>query len=222
MIHTELSFNARPIRPVRQPRGDDAQKTELGRRFGRRAALGMLLAAAPAAAQTAAAAQSPAILTGSLFRRRYLETSWDRRRLRAVRQETGERFAGVYFEFGAPLRAERTALDWLMRDVRSAEACEMSPALIELLRKVQSACGDRELVITSGYRTAETNAQLAKRGAAPNSMHLHGAAVDFYVPGVSVPKLARLVAEQRAGGVGVYERRGFVHADTGPIRHWRG
>lgn len=189
--------------------------------MGRRAALSVILAA-PFCAKNAIAAHNPEVLSAALLQNRYLDSAWDRRKLRAVRRETGERFAGVYFEHGAPIAAECSAIDWLLRDVRAGAACVIDRKLIELMRKVQSDLDGRELVITSGFRTPETNAKLSRRGAVRNSLHLTGQAVDFYVPGVPVSQLARIVAKRRMGGVGVYPRRGFVHADLGDLRLWRG
>ena len=193
--------------------------------MGRRTALTMLLGA-PAAltlsANPALAARGPALEAPPAFRRRYLETAWDRRHLKLVRQETGERFAGVYFEHGAELVAELEAIDWMLRDVRQEKTKRMDPRLIELLRRVQADCGGRTLVVTSGFRTKATNDRLRRRGAVKNSLHLTGQAVDFYVPGLSPRRVARIAALKRLGGVGLYERRGFVHADVGEIRYWRG
>ena len=82
--------------------------------------------------------------------------------------------------------------------------------------------------ITSGYRSPKTNARLIEKGlpAARNSLHLKGQAVDFRLPGLHPRVLGELVEGFRAGGVGFYFRvgakGGWIHADTGPERVWRG
>ncbi len=76
------------------------------------------------------------------------------------------------------------------------------------------------IVVHSGYRTPETNA--VTEGAARNSLHMYGMAVDFHVPGVSIEDLTQICAACPAsGGVGYYPD-GWVHLDTGPKRYWSG
>lgn len=98
----------------------------------------------------------------------------------------------------------------------------ISITLIEMLWGIQQALfaqGVREpIVVHSGYRTPETNART--EGAASNSLHMYGRAIDFHVPGVDIDDLAALCwACPRAGGVGSYAG-GWVHLDTGPHRFW--
>jgi uncharacterized protein YcbK (DUF882 family) len=98
----------------------------------------------------------------------------------------------------------------------------ISISLIELLWAVQQALlsqGVREpIVVHSGYRTPETNART--EGAASNSLHMYGRAVDFHVPGVDISDLSELCWScPGSGGVGSYSG-GWVHLDTGPHRFW--
>jgi uncharacterized protein YcbK (DUF882 family) len=76
------------------------------------------------------------------------------------------------------------------------------------------------IVVHSGYRTPQTNAQI--EGAARLSLHMWGKAVDFHVPGVAIADLAGVCeACPVSGGVGYYPE-GWVHMDTGPKRSWTG
>jgi uncharacterized protein YcbK (DUF882 family) len=100
----------------------------------------------------------------------------------------------------------------------------ISITLIELLWGIQQALmarGVREpIVVHSGYRTPETNANT--EGAAWNSLHMYGMAIDFHVPNVSIDDLADFCWScPGAGGVGSYAG-GWVHLDTGPHRFWNG
>jgi uncharacterized protein YcbK (DUF882 family) len=100
----------------------------------------------------------------------------------------------------------------------------ISIRLIELLWGVQQALasqGVREpIIVHSGYRTPETNANT--EGAAWNSLHMYGMAIDFDVPNVSISDLTDLCWScPGAGGVGSYVG-GWVHLDTGPHRFWTG
>jgi uncharacterized protein YcbK (DUF882 family) len=115
---------------------------------------------------------------------------------------------------------------WLMRDhqVPSSEGyVKIDVVEIEALWEVQRTLALngilQPLVITSGFRTWETNA--ATEGAARNSMHLYGKAADLYVPGVSMRDLFD-IAYSRAvsGGIGYYEDH--IHLDTGARRWWVG
>lgn len=76
------------------------------------------------------------------------------------------------------------------------------------------------IMVHSGYRTPQTNAQI--EGAARLSYHMWGKAVDFDVPGVDLGELAGICeACPASGGVGYYPD-GWVHLDTGPRRTWVG
>ncbi len=75
------------------------------------------------------------------------------------------------------------------------------------------------LVITSGYRTVETNDSI--EGAARNSMHLYAKAADMYVPGISMQALFDACWSRAiSGGMGYYDDH--VHLDSGTRRWWVG
>jgi uncharacterized protein YcbK (DUF882 family) len=76
------------------------------------------------------------------------------------------------------------------------------------------------LVVTSGYRNPARNREI--EGAAKNSMHTWGKAVDIRVQGLSTSQLWQMSAALRAGGVGYYPGKAFVHVDTGRVRYWQG
>ncbi len=94
---------------------------------------------------------------------------------------------------------------------------------IEVMWEVQrllAARGVRSpLVVTSGYRCAQTNANV--EGAARNSQHLYAKAVDMYVPGVPMRDLfAACWSRGLSGGMGYYDSH--VHLDSGTRRWWVG
>jgi uncharacterized protein YcbK (DUF882 family) len=78
----------------------------------------------------------------------------------------------------------------------------------------------RPIEVTSAFRHPMTNAAI--EGAARDSLHQIGAAVDVIVPGVPAVKVAQFAAWMRGGGVGVYPQRGFTHLDAGRVRSWQG
>lgn len=141
-----------------------------------------------------------------------------------VHAHTGERFKGVYFENGAFVTAALASADWVLRDVTVDKSMMMSNELIDLLGRLKRRLGDKEIVVTSGYRSRATNEALRRvnRRAARRSLHIEGKAVDFYSPGVPARRLAELAVAEAKGGVGYYPRQRFIHVDVGPVRYWRG
>lgn len=116
-----------------------------------------------------------------------------------------------------------TRICWHLRDVQAHQHVRIDTNLIAILDWTQrylSSLGYHEpLHILSGFRTGTTNRRT--EGASRNSLHLYGQAVDFAIPGVSPEYLGKVMAWLSQGGVGVYQRNGFVHVDTGPKRTWR-
>jgi uncharacterized protein YcbK (DUF882 family) len=115
---------------------------------------------------------------------------------------------------------------WLMRD-RDIPAeqgyVKIDIVEIEALWEVQQSLGllgvREPLVITSGYRSLQTNE--ATEGAARNSMHIYGKAADMYVPGISTRELFDVCwSREVSGGIGYYDDH--VHLDSGTRRWWVG
>jgi uncharacterized protein YcbK (DUF882 family) len=116
-------------------------------------------------------------------------------------------------------------LNAFLADWRTKEATQMDPALFDLLWLVYQEVGaNQPISIVSSYRTPRTNAMLRAKSSAvaENSQHMKGKAMDFYIPGVSLPKLRAVAMKYQVGGVGYYPTSGspFVHLDTGSVRAW--
>lgn len=115
---------------------------------------------------------------------------------------------------------------WLMRDHSVAFAqgyVQFDLNEIQALYEVQQALNlhgiHGPLVITSGYRSPQTNA--ATEGAARNSQHLYAKAVDMYVGGTSMRELFDVCwAQGNSGGMGYYDDH--IHLDSGTRRWWVG
>lgn len=139
---------------------------------------------------------------------------------------TGERFTGEYHDGSRYLLDALAALDWLLRDHREDRAAIIDMDLFDLVfaldQRYRRARGHRPTFqIHSGYRTERTNQALLAEGAAVNSYHLRGRAIDLSVAGYGIHILANFAqAAQLAGGLGIYWRGRFVHLDTGPRRFW--
>lgn len=152
---------------------------------------------------------------------------WQRpRELWLRRHRTDEEIRVVYWEDGKLLSEGYWRVCALLKDRVANVMTTMDPTLLDVLRGIHGyyeAWNWRHpIVITSGYRTAKTNAALSKEGAAKNSMHLYGKAVDLFVPGIPTEHIASLGRHLQQGGVGFYPSRGFTHLDTGKLRVWRG
>lgn len=138
------------------------------------------------------------------------------------RQQTGEMLVARYAEGGRIRMDEYVAICRLLRDTQAGVAAYIDLELLDLIFAIQSWLVawniDIPIIVTSGYRTPRTNA--ATEGAALNSMHVKGRAVDVHMPGVPARYLGQLATVFGAGGVGFYSARGFTHLDTGHVRYW--
>lgn len=118
------------------------------------------------------------------------------------------------------------ALNHFLRDWRRNRVIAIDPTVTDSLARVVRAAGrhgwNGTVQINSGYRTRETNAALRRKGlgAARNSLHLTGQAIDFTLPGLPPASVGALARRLVPGGVGTYAT--FVHIDSGKRRSWTG
>lgn len=145
------------------------------------------------------------------------------RTLRLANAHTWEKAEVTYWSQGRYVDAGLKQLDYLLRDYRENEVLPIDPKLYDILHALYQRVGtDQRIHVLSGYRTPRTNDRLRKRssGVAKNSLHIVGRAIDLNIPGVRVRDLHEEALSLHAGGVGYYEKSGFVHIDTGRVRHW--
>ena len=100
-------------------------------------------------------------------------------------------------------------------------------ALLVSLREKLELGSNHPIGLISGYRSPATNAALhaaggEHSGVASRSQHMRGKATDIAVPGVTLDRLHQAALALGGGGVGYYPRDGFVHVDSGSVRHWAG
>jgi hypothetical protein len=93
--------------------------------------------------------------------------------------------------------------------------------VLDFVANVLDAVGASRATVLSAYRTPETNAMLARSmlGVAERSQHLHGRALDIYLP-ARLDDAMLAARALRRGGVGWYPNSHFIHLDTGPVRNW--
>ncbi len=145
------------------------------------------------------------------------------KRLHLYQPYTDETLDLMYYSEGGYHLDSLQRIDYLMRDYRTDDVMPMDLKLLDTLYELQQGLAVRQpLYIISAYRCEKTNRQLRKRSrnVAQHSFHLKGRAVDVRLPGVSSRQLKRAAMRLKRGGVGHYSRSGFVHLDTGPVRHW--
>ncbi len=183
-----------------------------GNAMTRRALMGGL-ASLSAMAATPALASAPAVLRGA----------GQFRKIAMVNNRTGEWLETVYWADGAYIPEALEGVNYILRDWRQEETCEMDPRVLDILAAVHARLECSEpFEVVSGYRTLATNRLLRGRsgGVAKNSYHIKGMAVDVTLKSRSVAQISRAGLSLEAGGVGRYSRSEFVHLDCGPVRDW--
>jgi uncharacterized protein YcbK (DUF882 family) len=140
------------------------------------------------------------------------------RRLTLRHAASGARFTGIWHDGRAPDRVAMAELSQVLADPGANPARPFDPDAIEIVWQIATRTRlDPELDIHSGYRTPRVNRAVHGAG---DSQHLRASALDIGVPAGRMPAVADAALKLRRGGVGVYRRRGFVHLDSGPVRHW--
>src|SRR5208282_587807 len=143
------------------------------------------------------------------------------RRLRLVHTHTGETFDGAYRDDKGPIEGVIEELCIFLRDHHSEQKTQIDVGVIDFLADVLDAVGETKATILSAYRTAETNAMLARTtfGVAEQSQHIYGRALDISL-GSKLAEAMNAARAMQRGGVGWYPHSGFIHIDTGPVRNW--
>nr|WP_314543004.1 DUF882 domain-containing protein [uncultured Massilia sp.] len=154
------------------------------------------------------------------------------RTLSVVRPASGERTKVLYWKDGQIIDSAYQELCHILRDVNGKSSIPIDPKLFETLWASQAFVAryglEHPLEILSGYRTPASNARLREQGvpAARQSLHMSGKAADVRIAGLTEEVLGGLVKSFRQGGVGFYYRSGpkggWIHADTGLNRTWKG
>lgn len=147
------------------------------------------------------------------------------RTLNLYHVHTKERLTVTYKKNGRYIPSAMAQLNYFLRDWRRNKPTTMSPKTIDLLWELHEDLGSkRPIHIVSAYRSAETNSMLKRIGrkVATKSQHIRGNAIDMFFPDVPLERLRNSALVRQVGGVGFYPARagGFVHIDSGTVRHW--
>lgn len=142
-------------------------------------------------------------------------------RLRMTNANTGESFDEIVIEKNKWVEESIDVFSCFARDWRRNEVRDIHKTVILTALKMQTLMETSQpTTLLSGYRSAATNSTI--RGAATNSLHIRGYALDITQPDRSVRQMHRAAVSLKAGGVGYYPSRNFVHIDAGNVRHWTG
>jgi len=147
------------------------------------------------------------------------------KRIALLNLHTDERLEIEYFRDGAYVPEALSAIEVVLRDFRTGERHAIDPGLMDYLVEFARTAGvDPAFRVISGYRSAQTNANLREQstGVSQHSLHMEGRAIDVRMTGVDCATLAAHAEELKRGGVGYYRASDFVHLDTGAFRTWKG
>jgi len=95
----------------------------------------------------------------------------------------------------------------------------LHPKLLAKLMELRNTL-ERPVYITSGYRCPKYN---QKVGGVANSYHLIGLAADIKVKDTNLIELLGYAEEIDFAGIGLYEKKNFLHLDVRPTKRsrWR-
>ncbi len=118
-------------------------------------------------------------------------------------------------------------LNYFFRDRKTNEIAEIDPALFDFITGLRTRLAlpvETRIEISSAYRSRATNEALREKnkGAAKESLHIQGRAVDLRIPGLAGKTVAAVAKTMHRGGVSWYVESDHVHIDTGEVRSWRG
>lgn len=160
----------------------------------------------------------------ALAAQRALSSAPAARTLAFEHTHTGEALSLVYSIDENYLPEALQALNRFLRDHYTGQVGRIDPLLFDQLHELKVLFGlEQPFQVISGFRCAETNDLLRKRGGggvARHSLHMDGKALDIRLPGVALTDLRDAALALKAGGVGFYPAQTFVHLDTGPVRYW--
>jgi uncharacterized protein YcbK (DUF882 family) len=96
----------------------------------------------------------------------------------------------------------------------------LHPMLLNKLVEFREMIG-KPIYITSGYRCSEYNQKVE---GIKSSYHLLGLAADIKIEGLSALDLLEYAESINFTGIGLYEKKNFLHLDVRPTKlaRWRG
>ena len=141
----------------------------------------------------------------------------DARRLQLRHAASGAAFSGIYRNGHAVDPVAMAELSEVLADTRTGETRPFDVDAIDIVWEMGGRQRMAELIVLSGYRTTATNREV---NGAVNSQHLRAAALDLQIARAGFDSFGEAALKLGRGGVGLYPAHGFIHLDSGPVRHW--
>lgn len=88
--------------------------------------------------------------------------------------------------------AELTVTNSGLKNIPNAEQITKLRRLAKTLELVRTVCGDRPIIITSGFRSLEVNRAVS---GSKTSAHMRGDAADYRISGLSIAEACKLIRE---------------------------
>jgi uncharacterized protein YcbK (DUF882 family) len=155
---------------------------------------------------------------------RFVNDFWIKPRILKLRHSSGESLEIVYWSDGELIQKAYEEACWFMRDRVVQQAVYMNPVLLDISYGITGWLDyygvHAPIWMNSAYREWVRNSRI--EGAALNSEHTKGGALDIRIQGVSSLQTARFGVWLGGGGVGWYPNKNFTHIDSGRVRTWRG
>lgn len=139
------------------------------------------------------------------------------RRLQLRHAASGAAFSGIYRNGPAVDPVAMAELSEVLADTRTGETRPFDVDAIDIVWEMGRRQHMAELIVLSGYRTTATNREV---NGAVNSQHLRAAALDLQIARAGFDSFGEAALKLGRGGVGLYPAHGFIHLDSGPVRHW--
>ncbi|EHL95441.1 hypothetical protein HMPREF9946_05225 [Acetobacteraceae bacterium AT-5844] len=139
------------------------------------------------------------------------------RRLQLRHAASGAAFSGIYRNGHTVDLVAMAELSEVLADTRTGETRPFDVDAIDIVWEMGSRQRMAELIVLSGYRTTATNREV---NGAVNSQHLRAAALDLQIARAGFDSFGEAALKLGRGGVGLYPAHGFIHLDSGPVRHW--
>jgi len=153
-----------------------------------------------------------------------LQAGGETRTLSLYHMHTRESLTVTYMVNGRYVPSALQKINVLLRDWRRNQVIRIDPKTIDLMWELHADLGSKEPVhIVCGYRSPATNSFLKRigRNVAKKSQHMAGKAIDLFFPDVPTTSIRNSAMVRKVGGVGYYSgANGFVHIDSGRVRHW--
>jgi uncharacterized protein YcbK (DUF882 family) len=121
---------------------------------------------------------------------------------------TGKRFRFFIFKEDGTIDPDALkTIETLMADKDSGAEHKVDERLVKLLYKLALYFNATQINIISGYREPANKVEA-------HSHHADGSAIDFMIPGVKLPAVAKTARRLGHVGVGYYPVSGFIHLDV--------